>query len=251
MTHDPIRLSFKIDAFQPDSIPMARLAEYMADLATVLGEKASVHFVELVDGCVQLIHEVDHTAYPKVEERARAIRIGDAPAEALNAYRGLNKKLVADNTFATYTELGHAAEILDFPGVKAPKPLELLPVEQPSSLVGVVQGVGGRSYSQNVPVFIDTGDLVHACVASRGLAKELGHFILDGPRRFEGLANWHRDENGAWLLRKFEIRTHAPVGGEPLSEIVERLRGVPSELSGIADPWGAVMQSRQEEGEPH
>ena len=34
------------DSFTPATLPMARLAEYLADLATVLGEKEHVHFLE-------------------------------------------------------------------------------------------------------------------------------------------------------------------------------------------------------------
>ena len=38
----------KIDAYTPETMPMGRLAEYMADLAVILGERAAVHFVQLV-----------------------------------------------------------------------------------------------------------------------------------------------------------------------------------------------------------
>ncbi|WP_309605994.1 hypothetical protein [Phenylobacterium sp.] len=253
MAHDAVRLSFKIDAFEPDSIPMARLAEYMGDLAAMLGEKADVHFVRLEDGCVQLLHDVSFTAYPKVQERTTAIRGGVAPVEAMNAYKALNRKLAADNTFASYRELDALAGlVLDFPGVKAPKPLEITPVEQPGALVGVVQGIGGRVISEKgVSVFIDTGDTVHTCTASRATAKELGPFILGEERRFEGTAQWRRDEDGAWTLRSFVIRTHEPLEGGALSDIVERLRAVPSGLSELRDPWGSVMADRRDEGEPH
>jgi len=143
---DAIRLSFKIDAFQPDTIPMSRLAEYMADLATMLGERADVHFVKLEDGCVQLVHDVSFTAYPKVQARIAEVREERAPADAMNAYRVLNKKLAFDNTFATFAEAtGGAPTALEFPGVRAPKPIEILPVEQHGTLVGVVQGLGARA----------------------------------------------------------------------------------------------------------
>jgi len=36
MDHDK-RFLFYIDAYSPESIPMAKLAEYMADFATLLG----------------------------------------------------------------------------------------------------------------------------------------------------------------------------------------------------------------------
>jgi len=52
-------LEFVIDAYSPETLPMSRLAEYMAQLATLLGEKDHVHFVELAAGCARLIHAVE------------------------------------------------------------------------------------------------------------------------------------------------------------------------------------------------
>ncbi|HEY8571236.1 hypothetical protein [Phenylobacterium sp.] len=253
MAHDAVRLSFKIDAFQPETIPMARLAEYMADLAAMLGEKADVHFVSLEDGCVQIMHDVGFTAFPKIQERLAAIRDGIAAAEAMNAYRALNKKLALDNTFATYADIGAGATFLEFPGVHAPKPIEILPVEQPGALIGIVQGVGGRVVNDaRVAVFIDTGETVHQCVASRAIAKTLGPYILDGAeRRFEGSATWQRDENGAWSLKRFVINNHEPLESQTLSQVVDRMRAVPSGLAELRDPWGDIMRDRNEEGEPH
>jgi hypothetical protein len=254
MAKDAIRLSFKIDAFQPDTIPMGRLAEYMADLSTMLGEKADVHFVSLEDGCVQILHDVARTAYPKVQERTAAVRVGIAPAEAMNAYRALNRKLALDNTFAVYAEMDAAPGIavLDFPGVREPKPIEILPVEQPGTLVGIVQGLGGRVVNDaRIAVYIDTGDTVHTCTASRAIAKGLGPFILGDERRFEGSATWQRDGDGAWSLKRFIINHHEPIEGRTLSEVIEQLRTVPSGLTQLKDPWGEIMRDRNEEGEPH
>jgi hypothetical protein len=142
--------------------------------------------------------------------------------------------------------------VLDFPGINAPKPVEILPVEQPGALVGIVQGVGGKTINDNrIPVFIDTGDTVHACAASRAVAKTLGPFILGEQRRFEGAATWGRDENGAWNLKRFVINTHDPLEDRPFSEVVEQLRATPSGLSELRDPWGNLMRERREEGEPN
>lgn len=254
MAKDAIRLSFKIDAFQPDTIPMSRLAEYMADLATMLGEKADVHFVSLEDGCAQILHDVARTAYPKVQERTAAVRIGLAPAEAMNAYRALNRKLALDNTFAVYAEADASPDVfvLEFPGVREPKPVEILPVEQHGSLVGVVQGIGGRTVNDaRIAVYIDTGDTVQPCTAPRALAKGLGPFILGDERRFEGAATWQRDEDGAWSLKRFVITHHEAIEGRTLSEVVDQMRAVPSGFVELRDPWGEIMRDRNDEGDPN
>lgn len=233
---------------------MARLAEYMAELALMLGETADVHFVAVEDGCIQLVHDVAFTAYPKVQARTEAVRVGAAPTEAMNAYRVLNKKLASDNTFATYIEAeAPNVPLLEFPGVKVPKPLEILPVEQPGTLVGVVQGIGGKTIHENrIQVYIDTGDTVHFCDATRAIARELGPFVLaTEQRRFHGVATWIRDEHGAWTLKKFTIKAHETIESRGLSEVVDELRRVPSGLTELRDPWGEIMKSRRDEGEPH
>ena len=41
---------FYIDAFTPETVPMARLAGYMADFAELLGHREHVHFGKLKQG---------------------------------------------------------------------------------------------------------------------------------------------------------------------------------------------------------
>ena len=244
MAHDPIRLSFKIDAYTPATIPMARLAEYMAELATLLGERDRVHFVGLQPGSVELVHTIEYEAFPKVETRTRGVETGEAPIEAIAAYRCLNRKLAEDNASAVYAPVGGGAQILPFPGARAPKMLEVLPVEQPGAIDGVVIGVGGRSQGKNsVPVIVDTGEMMVTCGATRGVAKELARYMFDAPRRFHGTGYWLRGIDGAWALRKFQIHSHEDLDDAPLGDLVKKLREIPSELE-RGDPLADLLEDR-------
>ena len=69
----------------PATLPMARLAEYMTDLALILGEKEHVHFIELRESSAAVAHAIDHEAIPKVRARVHAVKTGDAQPEAMNA----------------------------------------------------------------------------------------------------------------------------------------------------------------------
>ncbi len=251
MTDGPIRLTFRIDAFRPDTIPMSRLAAYMADLSAMIGEDASVHFVELKEGSAQLVHDVDYVAYPKIEARVFAVRAGTAPVVSLKAYQDINKKLVEDNTFATYSPLSGGAEIIEFPGARAPKTAQILPIEQSGMIDGQIVGVGGRQISSNVPVLVDTGDRIQACVATRGLAKELRNFFLEDVRRFYGNGAWIRETHGEWTLKTFTIVSHEQLDQRPLSAIVRELRTVPSGFESGADVWADIMSDRYKEGDMH
>ena len=71
---------FKIDAYSPDTMPMSRLAQYMAELADLLGEQTAVHFKRITKGSTVLNATVDREAEPKVRDRVSSVRAGDATA---------------------------------------------------------------------------------------------------------------------------------------------------------------------------
>lgn len=249
MTDGPVRLTFRIDAFHPATIPMSRLAAYMTDLSTMIGEDASVHFVELKEGSAQLVHDVDYVAYPKVEARIFAIKAGTAPVTSLKAYQDINKKLLDDNTFATYSPFNGGAEIIEFPGVRAPKQAQILPIEQTGVIDGQIVGVGGRQISSNIPVLVDTGDRIQTCVATRGMAKELRNFFLEDVRRFYGNGIWLREAHGEWALKTFTITSHEQLDRRPLSALVQELHAVSSRLELGSDMWAEIMSDRYKEGD--
>lgn len=64
-----------IDAFTPDSIPMARLAEYMGGFAALLGHREHVHFGKLKPGSLGLAARVDEIVRPKVDRRIDELRL--------------------------------------------------------------------------------------------------------------------------------------------------------------------------------
>src|SRR5471030_3472991 len=68
---------FWFDAYTPETIPMERLAKYMAALAKMLGHGTSVHFDRMVSGSTVNILKVGREDAPKVFHRlavlARAV----------------------------------------------------------------------------------------------------------------------------------------------------------------------------------
>ena len=151
---------FRIDVYTPDTLPMARLAEYMADVATLLGEKNSVHFVRLEPGSATLVQRVDDLAIQKVRQRVIQVRSGEAPPEAMAAYRSVNHRLKQDNAVGEMTE-ETGAKIISFPGREQNEPATFGAFNQPSALAGVVIRLGG--IGDLVPVQVD---LVQICGSS-------------------------------------------------------------------------------------
>src|SRR4029077_2307562 len=94
---DDKRLVFYIDAYSPATIPMAKLAEYMADFAALLGKEHAVHFERLKEGSTAIVSRVDYEDVPKVTTRLTEIRNGNAPKDVARLVAEIDKRLANDN----------------------------------------------------------------------------------------------------------------------------------------------------------
>lgn len=235
---------FCIDAYTPETFPMERLAEYMRDLAVMLGETKSVHFVNIVGGSTQIVHVVKHEAVPKVEARIRGVKSRSATLEALQAYDTLNEYLRDDNADAALTEGADGVEIILFPGVKELVEPEFGPFNQSGAVDGIVIKVGGRR--ERVPVQLQTrsGEFLN-CVTTRALAKELGNHLFTDELRLTGTGRWFRDKYGQWILRSFSVTSFETLVDKSLPELAAELSVV--EGAGwktMDDPWAALKDIR-------
>lgn len=232
------RYRFVIDeSFTPDTLPMWRLAEYMTDIADLLGEKPYVHFVEIESGSAVLVQDVEHEAYPKVRTRVHDMKRGEGSPDARRAYDMLNRRLATDNASGVLVEELEpntpAARVLDLPGRRMFVESEYGPLTQPGTLQGVVIVVGGES--DPVPVHIEDGTQVYVCRAKRPIAKELAAHIFGLPVRVEGNGRWFRDAMGFWIMKSFQISSFVVLEDTTLSSVIATLRQVPATWKGRPD----------------
>src|SRR5262249_27213693 len=96
MTDDK-RFIFYIDVYSPESIPMAKLADYMADFATLLGRDHAVHFAGLEAGSTKIAAHVAFEDMPKVEGRLNDIRRGNPSKDAAKIFEQIDNRLANDN----------------------------------------------------------------------------------------------------------------------------------------------------------
>ena len=108
----------KIEAYTPDTMPMERLAEYLAELAQMLGESTSVHFVRLEPGSTSVIHRIEREAVPKIKTRTASVRRGIGPRDSVRAYRKINRMLREDNGSAVWKEEKPKPRLLCSPAKK-------------------------------------------------------------------------------------------------------------------------------------
>lgn len=216
-----IQYEFRIDAFTPETLPMARLAEYMSDLAMLLGNTEKVHFVRLKKGSATLVHNVEWEASPKVAERIRAIKQSEGSPDAMKAYGSIDRRLASDNAIG-YLVAPSKDKVIEFPGRSRPESAAYGPFTQPGSFDGIPIMIGGKT--DPVPVHLEEGAIVHLCYSSREIAKQLASHLFVSFVRVTGTGRWHRDPDGIWVMDRFTINDFSSLRDESLAEAVARLR---------------------------
>ena len=240
---------FKIDAYTPDTLPMARLAEYLGDLAIILGETDRVHLVGIEDGSAIVVQKIDQVALPKVRLRVDLVRRGDGPADAMNAFARTNRRLKQDNCSALLCD-DNDSEVIKFPGRDEEEAISFGAFNQDGTLDGKVVMVGGKN--DPVPVHLQLEGRIQICQANRDVAKDIGSYLFDYELRVRGNGRWLRTEQGEWEMQRFTIHSFELLEDRPLSDIVARLRDVPgSGWREIEDPWGELTAFRDGFDEPH
>jgi len=214
--------TFKIDAFTPETIPMARLAEYMAYLATLLGEKERVHFRDIKEGCVRLCSVVEREAAPKVAENINKAASGEATENA-NANRRINEMLRMDNASAQL--MRGDANILPFPDIKAPRTQRLGPFTQSIERDGILLRIGGVDKSAHAIIEDSDGERL-SFETSRELARELAPHLFGKPIRLSGKARCFRDEEGQWQYDALKADSFTILDDVSLAEAVATIRAM-------------------------
>lgn len=225
---------FTIDSFTPETLPLHRLAEYISDLAVLLGSREHVHFVKLDRGSSVPVVAVEYTAVPKVRDRLESVKRGSAPPEALRAFKEIDRRLAEDNATGDLRESRRKATIITFPGRNRRLEQAFGPFIQVGSLDGELIRVGGEQAI--VPVHIDVEGRVLICQANRAVAREIAHHLFGPPLRVYGNGTWERTPEGAWVMSRFTIERFTLVDDAPLDEVVEKISRIEGGISSLSDP---------------
>jgi len=235
---------FRIDAWAPDTLPMSRLADYLAQLATLFGNKDQVHFVKVVKGSAVPVISVENIAQPKVEARLRLVDTSDAPKELSNAKQRINEMLREDNASAYIRPRG-GAKILEFKGAKTPLAEEVVLYEQ-GELDGTVIRIGGKD--ETVPVMLESENGQYfRCNTKRDIAKNLASHIFGAQVRVSGKGKWRRNQQGEWELDLFDIQSFEVLDDTPLQDVIAGLRAIDGSLwNDMAAPQEELKKLRGE-----
>ena len=252
---DEKTLKFYIDAYSPESIPMAKLADYMADFAALLGKEHRVHFDHLEPGSTGIVIRVEAEDVPKVTNRLHDLRRGNASKDLLKIAAEIDDRLANDNAVGRILEDGDSGaapiELLAFPGrTRPPKSQSYGPFTQEGHLDGVLIAVGGKD--ETISVRLQNGDTTYTgCDTTRVIARELGKHLFE-PVRIYGSGRWTREADGHWNLIRFRIQRFDVLKKGSLRDAVMALRAVSgSGWKDIEDPLAELDNLRSDKDELH
>jgi len=235
---------FKIDAgYTAETMPLTRLAEYLQELAVVLGDEPHIHLLKVDSASAVPVFHIDEEAAERVRGRAAAVRRGTAPAGAMKGYRNLNRMLQEDRGHATFFE--GEAEIIPFPGGAAPgEPIR--DIAQQGTLDGELEKIGGpRDW---VPIHLRTMDKepITGCFARKAVIQQLAPLIYK-PVRLYGRGRWQRSPDGRWTVERFLVDSFEPLNRAPLINVIANLRKIKSDWD--KTPIATLHTLRHENGE--
>lgn len=235
------KITFFIDGYTPDTLPLGRLAEYIRNFANLVGPNSDVRFQRVGKGSAALINRAPQEVIPDVRARIAAAQHGAGPKEAVSGFSGLKCLLAEDMTTGRIKEENR--KLLEFPRVTVP---QYGPVYEEGTLDGVVIRIGGKD--ETIHVHLKDGERTYNCYTTTEKAKALRPYLLeyDKPVRVSGKGKWNRATNGQWELEVFKISDFEALSNDGLQQVLERMRQIPgSGWDTISDPLSELAKIRK------
>jgi hypothetical protein len=234
---------FKIDAYKPETMPLARLVEYLDDLATLFGESESVHLMKIEQGSTVPVLRVEREAETKVRDRLRLVTANAGPPEAMRAAKAIDERLRRDDAKAVIIDPVNK-KVLEFRGRDLNRLVQYGPFSQPGTLDGELVMIGGIQ-ADEVPVHLRNREgEVYNCYARHSIARDIAPYLFGDYLRAEGRGRWIRQRNGDWHMERFTIKDFSVLDKRTLKETIEDLRAVPAKWKELDDPYGELMKLR-------
>jgi hypothetical protein len=240
----PVEYVFSIDVFRPDTMPMDRLAQYLAALAKMFGHSEHTHFIGITEGSAELHTAIDPVDAPKVQTRLNGVRLGEGPKEALAGKQALEDLLANDNAVGTLTEAESKQVVIPFVGRNRVKPLAFPPFREDTSIDGQLVSIGGRDNTAHA--ILQDGDVYHAGVTMpREVARDLGRLLYGPPLRMHGNGRFERQSDGVWKMTDFRVDRVEVLDGRSLHEVLNAVRAVPGNQLMKPSAYRDVVAQRQ------
>lgn len=231
---------FKVEGLTPSTLSMWRQAEYMLELARLLGEREHVRFRGVEAGSAVFALQVEHQATPKVRSRLAAAQAPNPDSDIIRIVRKIDRMLADDNATGELKERGQRAVVLKFPG-RDGVVAEIGPFVQDDALVGTLVRIGGEDKTSHAT--LADGDRTYHCEMSHDLARRMSPNLYGKPLRVTGRARWKRSREGTWDLVDFKALDFSVLSDASFRQAVGQLREIG--LGGWKDVPDAAAELRR------
>lgn len=247
MDSKEIEYKFKIDAYSPETIPMVRLGEYMAEFGKLLSNASSVHFRKIEKGSTVLTAGVEFEAEPKIRRRLQATKNAE-DKDGVEVAARLNKMLRDDNAngLILAAKNGQITEEFYLAGREIPAPKEIGPFNEPATIKAMLFRIGGRDETAHAQLLDSAGrtwngKLTQEQAAHMAAAGLYQWFIVNG------MARWVRTEEDTWELKDFRISDFSLLPKHSLQQEIEALRKIEGSEWGGTDPSEFIEKIRRDD----
>lgn len=213
------QIRFSLHDFTPETLPMARLAQYLEKFAALLGNESNIHFRRVSAGSAVCEAFADSVAVPKITERTNRIKEGTASHKAAKANEEINDLMAQDNTSGD-CHLG-STKLIEFPGKLRRSKEEIGPVRRSTSIDGEIFSIGGKDDTINVQLRANGVEM--RCTVPIELARRLAPHMFGGKVRLIGHGNWYRLD-GVWTMKTFSADDFKIPSDKNLAESLDHIR---------------------------
>jgi len=222
---------FELKGRMPHQIPLARMAAYMQEFATLIGSVDAALFSEIRSGSTRIAARPREAGgQSTIRRRVLNASVGKGPREAVAAFKKITELANADRAPAKVTD-GHTA-IVHFPSnLPTYDPIRVI---ERGHITGILEGVLRDGHKGVKARIRPDGAPMIICTASTAVGRNVGGLFLDYVRAY-GSGHWRRESTGKWVCESFNIDSIERVSSASLRDAVQDLRAL--EMTWIDDGW--------------
>ncbi|MGZ9809961.1 hypothetical protein ACXN5S_05805 [Pseudoroseicyclus sp. H15] len=214
-------LVFELKGVKPDQVPMARMAQYMAEFSSLLGKQSGPLFSGVREGstCIAASLTQDgglSAGRRRVFDASR----GEGPRDAVSAFEKLTQMAAEDRHPARVIE--RSGTVVHFP--KSASKVKRISVTEFGSITGRIAGiVDDKDGGARVRIRpMNDGALIYGSVSGQ-LINTLGAYYRKYVR-MSGIGEWVKDEGGAWSCTGIAVSEISVVDNISVLEAISRVR---------------------------
>lgn len=233
--YDKSNYTFRINGCSPETLPMAHLARYLAEISNVLEGVNNVHFESITPGSARLNFSVAGES-----KSVAKTRLASVTSDPKGAKRNIGRLLKAHGYSSA--KLYHGKMPMWTIAGKVADKGQIVSMKN-EALQGLLFDLGGKQ--DTVRAFLQASDgKEYRCKVDREIAEEMKSHLWHQIQVI-GDAEWLKEPvKNEWVLSSFVISEFKPLKRASIRETFQALSSLPSGWGDVADPHADLLDTR-------